>query len=102
MLKKSLTFGVVAAAMIIAPTAALADTQEQYNNQSTYQSGAAVDGSSNHQNSENYNYQQQTQENRYERGERYYPRYRDRYYDRDRDDRYYDREDYDRDRYYRH
>jgi len=109
MLNKSLAFGLVATAMLVAPTAAIAGDQEQYNNQRAYQNGAAVDGSTNVQKSESRNYQQQIQRNRRERdgygdgyyyrehdgyGDGYYRRHRDRddYYhrDRDRDDYYYD------------
>jgi hypothetical protein len=106
MLKKSLTFALVATAILLAPSAAFAGGQEQYNEQRTYQSGAAVDGSTNIQNSENRNDQEQVQRNRRDYGPRnrdnvryrdrdYYNRYRNR--DRDRDyDRYYNGDYYDR------
>ncbi|MCX7596282.1 MAG: hypothetical protein N2235_21500 [Fischerella sp.] len=102
MLKKPLAFGLVAAAMLIAPTAAIADDQWQYNEQRTYQNGAAIDRSTNVQTSETRSYQQQTQINdkNYRDGYyRPYRRYRDGdYYRRDRDYDYYRRRyDYDDD-----
>ncbi|MBD2773839.1 hypothetical protein [Iningainema tapete] len=106
MLKKTLALGLVAAAMLIAPTTAQANDQDQYNQQITEQDGKAIDYSTNVQNAESSNNQEQYQENRYRRG-----RDRDREYDRDRKrDRRYDRDrdrEYDRDRkrdrdYYRH
>ncbi|MDJ0796610.1 MAG: hypothetical protein QNJ51_07190 [Calothrix sp. MO_167.B12] len=52
MLKKSLAFGLLAASLMVAPGAAFAgDTQTQVNDQLTDQSGAALDGSVNVQNS---------------------------------------------------
>ncbi|WP_026733750.1 hypothetical protein [Fischerella sp. PCC 9605] len=100
MSNKSLAFGLVAAAMLLAPTTAIADDQSQYNEQRTYQNGAAIDGSINVQNSETYSSQEQIQrnDNNYDDGyyrrprkdDGYYRRYRD--YDDDRDYRY--RDDY--------
>ncbi|MDJ0697918.1 hypothetical protein [Mastigocoleus sp. MO_188.B34] len=59
MLKKSVAFGLLAASLIIAPSAAFADTQSQNNNQYNEQNGAALDGSFNEQNAENVNNQRQ-------------------------------------------
>ncbi len=52
MLKKSLAFGLLAATLMVAPGAAFAgDSQSATNDQLTDQSGAALDGSVNTQNS---------------------------------------------------
>ncbi|NWF62584.1 MAG: hypothetical protein HXY43_25955 [Fischerella sp.] len=97
MSNKSLAFGLVAAAILLAPTTAIADDQSQYNEQRTYQNGAAIDGSINVQNSETRSYQEQIQRND-SRRDYYRRKYDGRYYDRDRDydddDRYYHRPDY--------
>ena len=77
MLKKSLAFGLLAASLMVAPGAALAGSQNAVNDQLTDQSGAALDGSVNAQNSNSRNRQTQNQ-NSYRRGRRYgrYGRYR--------------------------
>ncbi|MBW4611339.1 MAG: hypothetical protein KME22_30150 [Hassallia sp. WJT32-NPBG1] len=72
---KNLTFGILAAAIAIAPGAAFAG-QSQSNVQVTEQNGVAQDGSTNAQSSTSTNVQQQIQRanqagNRYNRG-RYY------------------------------
>ncbi|WP_035140302.1 hypothetical protein [Fischerella sp. PCC 9605] len=61
MLKKSFAFGLLAAGLLIAPTAAFAGEQSQDNIQETVQEGAAVNGSTNIQNSNSINRQQQFQ-----------------------------------------
>jgi hypothetical protein len=71
MLKK-VTFGILAAALVIAPGAAFAG-QSQSNVQVTEQNGAAIDGSTNAQSSTSTNVQQQIQNaqkkaGRYNRG----------------------------------
>jgi hypothetical protein len=76
MLKK-VTFGILAAALVIAPGAAFAG-QSQSNVQVTEQNGAAIDGSTNAQSSTSTNVQQQIQRanqagNRYNRGRYYKP-----------------------------
>lgn len=101
MLNKSLAFGLVAAAMLFAPTTALAGKQEQYNQQRTHQNGAAIDHSVNDQNSESRNYQEQTQDNRrYRNGNRDY--YRDRDHNRYRNDNRYNDRYHDRGGYNKH
>ena len=76
MLKKSLAFGLLAASLMVAPGAAFADSQNAVNDQLTDQSGAALDGSVNVQNSRSNNRQTQNL-NRSSRGRRYgrYGRY---------------------------
>ena len=77
MLKKSLAFGLLAATFMVAPGAAFAgDSQNAVNDQLTDQSGAALDGSVNIQNSRSSNRQNQKL-NRSTRGRRYgrYGRY---------------------------
>ncbi|MBR8838634.1 MAG: hypothetical protein DSM106950_32695 [Stigonema ocellatum SAG 48.90 = DSM 106950] len=62
MLNKSLAFSLLAAGMMIAPTAAFAGThtnQSQNNHQSTEQNGSATNGSTNAQESNTTNVQQQ-------------------------------------------
>ncbi|MDJ0620932.1 MAG: hypothetical protein QNJ63_30045 [Calothrix sp. MO_192.B10] len=59
MLKKSLAFGLLAASLMVAPGAAFAQSQTQVNDQLTDQSGAALDGSINVQNSRSNNRQKQ-------------------------------------------
>ena len=78
MLKKSLAFGLLAAGLMVAPGAALADSQSQNNNQQTVQKGTAVHGSTNAQSSESMSIQEQMQKrrDRIGKGGRYgrYPR----------------------------
>jgi len=69
MLKKSLAFGLLAASLMVAPGAALADSQTVTNDQFTEQNGAALDGSVNIQNSTSRNSQTQNL-NRSSRGRR--------------------------------
>ena len=64
MFKKSLAFGLLAAGLMVAPGAALADSQSQNNNQNTIQEGAAIGGSTNAQSSESLNIQEQIQKRR--------------------------------------
>ena len=52
MLKKSFAFGLLAAGLMIAPGAALADVQSQNSNQNTVQDGLAEYDSTNAQSSE--------------------------------------------------
>ncbi|MDJ0796611.1 MAG: hypothetical protein QNJ51_07195 [Calothrix sp. MO_167.B12] len=59
MLKKSLAFGLLAASLMVAPGAAFAQSQTQVNDQLTDQSGAALDGSINVQNSRSNSRQNQ-------------------------------------------
>jgi hypothetical protein len=59
MLKKTLAFGLLAAAMIIAPGVALAGGQHQSNEQYNTQEGAAINGSINEQTNSNYSNQSQ-------------------------------------------
>ena len=61
MFKKYAGFGLLAAALMVAPGAALANTQSQNSNQQTVQNGTAIDGSVNAQSSESLNVQEQTQ-----------------------------------------
>ncbi|KST69505.1 hypothetical protein [Mastigocoleus testarum] len=58
-MKRVVAFGLLAASLIVAPTAAFADTQSQTNDQFNEQNGAATDGSFNEQNAENVNNQRQ-------------------------------------------
>ena len=60
MFKKSLAFGLLAAGLMIAPTAAFAG-QSQNNQQSIEQNGAASDGSTNAQSAQNISNQVQSQ-----------------------------------------
>ncbi|MCV3213737.1 hypothetical protein OGM63_09470 [Plectonema radiosum NIES-515] len=74
---KNLTFGILAAALAIAPGAAFAG-QGQSNVQITEQNGSAINGSTNAQTSTSTNVQQQIQRanqvgNRYHRGGYYKP-----------------------------
>ena len=65
MLKKSFAFGLLAAGLMIAPGAALADNvQSQNSNQQTVQDGLAEHGSTNAQSSETLNVQKQISEAR--------------------------------------
>ena len=75
MFKKSLAFGVLAAGLMIAPGAALADIQVQDSDQTTVQKGSAVYGSTNAQSNEALNIQKQVQ-NRRNSVRRGYGRYR--------------------------
>ena len=59
MFKKSFGFGLLAAGLMIAPGAALADVQSQNSNQHTVQNGTAVNGSVNAQSSDSLNVQEQ-------------------------------------------
>ena len=61
MLNKSLAFGLLAAGLMIAPTAAFAggSNQSQDNQQSTVQNGAATNGSTSAQESNSVNVQRQ-------------------------------------------
>ena len=43
-MKRVIAFGLLAASLIVAPTAAFADTQSQTNDQFNEQNGAATDG----------------------------------------------------------
>ena len=61
MFKKSLAFGLLAAGLMIAPTAAFAGSQSQGNQQSIQQNGAASDGSTNAQSGQNISNQVQSQ-----------------------------------------
>ncbi|MGB3641199.1 MAG: hypothetical protein WBA39_27005 [Rivularia sp. (in: cyanobacteria)] len=70
MFKKSLGFGLLAAALMVAPGAAFANTQSQNSNQQTVQNGTAIDGSVNAQSSESLNVQEQTQKIRERVGNR--------------------------------
>ncbi|MEO0970670.1 MAG: hypothetical protein AAFX80_20685 [Cyanobacteria bacterium J06639_18] len=58
-MKRVIAFGLLAASLIVAPTAAFADTQSQTNDQFNEQNGAATDGSLNIQNAENVSNQRQ-------------------------------------------
>ncbi|WP_315788931.1 hypothetical protein [Fischerella sp. JS2] len=101
MLNKPLALSLVAATMLIAPAAAFAGDQEQYNEQTTYQNGAAINGGTNVQTSETRSYQEQIQINGDDYyNDDYYRRGRDDYYRRDRNDDYYYRRDRDDDYYY--
>ena len=64
MLKKSLGFGLLAAGLIFAPGAALADIQVQESDQTTIQRGSAAHGSTNAQSNESINIQEQIQKTR--------------------------------------
>ena len=81
-MKKVVAFGLLAASLIIAPTAAFADSQNQVNDQFNSQSGAALDGSDNDQRAVNTNNQTQVIKKKFggRRGYRrpYYPKYRGR------------------------
>ncbi len=70
MLKKSFGFGLLAAALLVAPGAALADTQSQNSNQQTVQDGIAEYDSTNAQSSETLNVQDQIQKTREKVGRR--------------------------------
>ncbi len=75
---KNLTFGILAAALAVAPGAAFAG-QSQSNVQVTNQNGAAINGSTNAQSSTSTNVQQQIQNAQKKaggyRGNYYKPRY---------------------------
>jgi uncharacterized protein YdbL (DUF1318 family) len=77
MFNKSIAFGLLAAGLMIAPSAAFAD-QSQINTQETVQEGAAFDGSRVNQDSNSTSVQTQTRTERgrgnYHRGGRYYGR----------------------------
>ncbi|WP_414622212.1 hypothetical protein [Calothrix sp. CCY 0018] len=64
MFNKTLGFGLLAAALMVAPGAALANNQSQNSNQQTVQNGTAIDGSVNAQSSESLNVQEQIQKTR--------------------------------------
>ena len=64
MLKKSFAFGLLAAGLMVAPGAALADSQSQNSTQNTVQDGLAEYGSTNAQSSESLNVQEQIQKTR--------------------------------------
>ncbi|MEO1428056.1 MAG: hypothetical protein AAFV71_03120 [Cyanobacteria bacterium J06633_8] len=79
MFKKSFGFGLLAAGLMVAPGAALADVQTQNSSQHTVQHGTAIDGSVNAQSSETLNVQEQIQKTRKgvgSRGHGGYGRYR--------------------------
>ncbi|MBW4499879.1 MAG: hypothetical protein KME57_09995 [Scytonema hyalinum WJT4-NPBG1] len=78
MFNKSIAFGLLAAGLMIAPTAAFAD-QSQINTQETVQEGAAFDRSVVNQDSNSSNIQTQTRSERSPRNNN-----RGRYYDRGR------------------
>ncbi len=73
MFKKSVAFGLLAAGLMIAPTAAFAG-QSQSNQQSIEQNGAASDGSTNAQSAQNISNQVQSQIHRANAGH-HYPSY---------------------------
>ncbi len=64
MFKKYAAFGLLAAGLMVAPGAALADSQSQNNNQNTIQEGTAIGGSTNAQSAESLNIQEQIQNRR--------------------------------------
>ncbi len=64
MFKKYAAFGLLAAGLMVAPGAALADSQSQNNNQNTIQEGTAIGGSVNAQSSESLNIQEQIKNRR--------------------------------------
>jgi hypothetical protein len=72
---KNFAFGILAAALAVAPGAAFAG-QAQSNVQSTTQNGAAINGSTNAQSSTSTNRQQQIQNAQKKRGSYYKPGYR--------------------------
>ncbi|MEO1763263.1 MAG: hypothetical protein AAFR83_15080 [Cyanobacteria bacterium J06629_18] len=61
MLKKSFAFGLLAAGLMFAPGAALADVQSQNSTQNTVQDGLAEYGSTNAQSSDSLSVQEQSQ-----------------------------------------
>ena len=74
-MKRVIAFGLLAASLIVAPSAAFAGSQNQNNDQYNEQSGAALDGSYNEQNAENVNKQTQVINRKRRRrgyGKRYY------------------------------
>ena len=77
MLKKTFAFGLLAAALTIAPSAAFAG-QYQENIQVTEQNGAAINGSTNAQTSTSVNVQEQIQKAQQAAGR--YSRYKKPYY----------------------
>ena len=62
MFKKSFGFGLLAAGLMVAPGAALADVQSQTSTQHTIQEGTAINGSVTAQDSETLNVQKQISE----------------------------------------
>ena len=70
MLNKSFGFGLLAAALMVAPGAAFADTQSQNSDQQTVQNGIAEYDSTNAQSSETLNVQEQIQKTREKVGRR--------------------------------
>ena len=74
MFNKSVAFGLLAAGLMIAPTAAFAGSQSQSNQQSIEQNGAASDGSTNAQSAQNISNQVQSQIRRTNAGH-HYPSY---------------------------
>ena len=70
MLKKYAGFGLLAAALMVAPGAAFANSQSQNSNQQTVQDGISEHGSTNAQSSETLNVQEQTQKIRERVGNR--------------------------------
>lgn len=75
MLNKSLAFGLLAASLMIAPTAAFAggSNQSQNNQQGTVQNSAATNGSTSAQDSNSVNVQRQVSKIRNRAGVRVYP-----------------------------
>ncbi|MGB3641200.1 MAG: hypothetical protein WBA39_27010, partial [Rivularia sp. (in: cyanobacteria)] len=63
-------FGLLAAALMVAPGAAFANSQSQNSNQQTVQNGTAIDGSVNAQSSESLNVQEQIQKTKDKVGRR--------------------------------
>ena len=70
MFKKTFGFGLLAAGLMVAPGAALADVQTQNSNQQTVQNGTSIGGSVNAQSSESLNVQEQIQKTRERVGNR--------------------------------
>ncbi|MGB6296494.1 MAG: hypothetical protein WBF90_09950, partial [Rivularia sp. (in: cyanobacteria)] len=70
MFKKSFGLGLLTAALMFAPGAAFANSQNQNSNQHTVQNGTAIDGSVNAQSSESLNVQEQIQKTREKVGRR--------------------------------
>ena len=75
MFNKSFGFGLLAAGLMFAPGAALADVQTQNSTQNTIQDGTAINGSVNAQSSESLNVQEQIQKTRERVGRGRYGRY---------------------------
>ena len=75
-MKRVIALGMLAASLIVAPSAAFAgDTQDQRNDQYTEQNGAATDGSINTQDARSENVQRQEIKNRDSRVRRHRGRY---------------------------